>query len=93
MQKIINAIAIGSGVITLAIVGAGGYVYLNKDALIEKAKGQIMESVMDTLPGGLGGLAGGALVPNPTQLLPSPTETLTDTPQYTNTPVLPYSPF
>ena len=38
MQKIINAIAIGSGVITLAIVGAGGYVYLNKDALIEKVK-------------------------------------------------------
>ena len=54
MQKIINAIAIGSGVITLAIVGAGGYVYLNKDALIEKAKGQILEQVT----GGLGGMIG-----------------------------------
>ena len=54
MQKIVNAIAIASGVGVLAIVGAGGYLYLNKDALIEKAKGQILEQVT-------GGLAGGAL--------------------------------
>ena len=53
MQKIINAIAIGSGVITLAIVGAGGYVYLNKDALIEKAKGQILEQVTGSIGGGV----------------------------------------
>ena len=50
MQKIVNAIAIVSGVGVLAIVGAGGYLYLNKDALIEKAKGQILEQVT----GGLG---------------------------------------
>ena len=54
MQKIVNAIAIVSGVGVLAIVGAGGYLYLNKDALIEKAKGQILEQVT-------GGLAGGAM--------------------------------
>ena len=53
MQKIINAIAIGSGVITLAIVGAGGYVYLNKDALIEKVKNQVMEAVMPSIDGGI----------------------------------------
>ena len=54
MQKIVNAIAIVSGVGVLAIVGAGGYLYLNKDALIEKAKGQILEQVT----GGLGGSVG-----------------------------------
>ena len=54
MQKIVNAIAIVSGVGVLAIVGAGGYLYLNKDALIEKAKGQILEQVT----GGLGGMIG-----------------------------------
>ena len=54
MQKIVNAIAIASGVGVLAIVGAGGYLYLNKDALIEKAKTQILEQVT-------GGIAGGAL--------------------------------
>ena len=57
MQKIVNAIAILSGVGVLAIVGAGGYLYLNKDALIEKAKGQILEQVT----GGLGGIVGDSL--------------------------------
>ena len=52
MQKIVNAIAIASGVGVLAIVGAGGYLYLNKDALIEKAKGQILEQVTGSIGGG-----------------------------------------
>ena len=52
MQKIVNAIAILSGVGVLAIVGAGGYLYLNKDALIEKAKGQILEQVTGSIGGG-----------------------------------------
>ena len=54
MQKIVNAIAIVSGVGVLAIVGAGGYLYLNKDALIEKAKGQILEQVTGSLGSVLG---------------------------------------
>ena len=53
MQKIINAIAIGSGVVTLAIVGTGGYLFLNKDALIEKVKGQVMEAVLPSIGGGI----------------------------------------
>ena len=94
MQKLINVLALSSFLISAAIVGGGIYLFTNKDALIEKAKGQIMESVMDTLPGALTGALGGDLVPNPTQLLPSPSETLVPAPQYTNTtPVLPYSPF
>ena len=62
MQKIVNAIAIVSGVGVLAIVGAGGYLYLNKDALIEKAKGQILEQVTGSL--GTGAMEG--LVPDVT---------------------------
>ena len=57
MQKIVNAIAIASGVGILAIVGAGGYIYLNKDALIEKAKTQILEQVT----GSLGDVVGDSL--------------------------------
>ncbi len=70
MQKIVNAIAIASGVGILAIVGAGGYLYLNKDALIEKAKGQILEQVT----GSLGGVVGDTLpdVTGPALPLPSP---------------------
>ena len=96
MQKLINVLALSSFIVSAAAGGGGVYLFTNKDALIEKAKEQIMESITDVLPGALGGIAGGDLVPNPTQLLPSPLETLTPTPQYTQTtpaPVLPFSPF
>ena len=56
LQKIVNGIAITSGVVSLAVVGTVGYVYVRKDAIIENVKGKIMESV---LPGGLGGALGG----------------------------------
>ena len=59
MQKIINGIAIASGVISLTVVGAVGVVYLNKDAIIENVKSKVMESVT----GSLGDLGGG-LVPD-----------------------------
>ena len=60
LQKIINGIAIASGVVSITVVGAVGVVYLNKDAIIENVKSKIMESV---LPGGLGGGVGD-LVPD-----------------------------
>ena len=91
MQNLINVLALSSFIVSTAVVGSGVYIYTNKDPLIEKAKEQVMESIKDTLPGALTGGLGGNLVPNPTQLLPSLTETLTPTPQYTNTPALPSS--
>ena len=72
MQKIINAIAIASGVGVLAIVGAGGYLYLNKDALIEKAKGQILEQVTGGLSGSVGDLLPDATGPAVPSLPDSP---------------------
>ena len=54
MQKIINVLAIASTVVSLAVVGTAGYVYVRKDAIIENIKEKAL--------GGLGGgLAGGAL--------------------------------
>ena len=58
MQKIVNAIAIASGAVSLAVVGLGGYVFIRKDAIIDNIKSKVMESVM---PGGLGDLGSGAL--------------------------------
>jgi len=59
LQKIVNGIAIASGVVSLTVVGAAGYVFIRKDAIIENIKSKVMESV---LPGGLGtGALGGAL--------------------------------
>jgi len=58
LQKIVNTIAIASGVVSLTVVGTAGYVFIRKDAIIDNVKSKIMESV---LPGGLGDLGGGAL--------------------------------
>ena len=82
MQKLVNAIAITSGVVSLAVVGLGGYVFIRKDAIIEDAKTKILEQVTGGLGGALvpDGLGGGGLdIPS---LAPTPSE-----------PALPSSPF
>ena len=58
LQKIVNGIAIASGVVSLTVVGAAGYVFIRKDAIIDNIKSKVMESV---LPGGLSDLGTGAL--------------------------------
>ena len=58
MKKIVIAIAIASGAVSLAVVGLGGYVFIRKDAIIDNIKSKVMESV---LPGGVGGLGGAGL--------------------------------
>ena len=86
LQKIVNGIAIASGVVSLTVVGLGGYVFIRKDAIIENVKGKIMESVM---PGGMSGilgegagtgalegLTGGGLVPDMGSPLASPSSPL-----------------
>ena len=42
LQKIVNGIAIASGVVSITVVGAVGIVYLNKDAIIDNVKGKVM---------------------------------------------------
>ena len=60
MQKVINGIALLSGLVSLSIVGAGGYLYMNKDALIEdvrvKATEAVTEAITEALPGMVEGL-------------------------------------
>ena len=53
MQKIINGIAIFSGVVALGVVGLGGYVFIRKDAIIENVKGKVMEAVVPDIGGGI----------------------------------------
>ena len=76
LQKIVNGIAIASGVISLTVVGLGGYVFIRKDAIIDSVKGKVMEAVTDKLGGlgDLGGLGGGSLG------LPSPSTPTPDAP-------------
>jgi len=75
MQKIINVLALTSFAVSAAIVGAGGYLYVNKDVLLEEARDKIakaateaiagalpgmMDSAMPELPGATGGVVGGS---------------------------------
>ena len=53
LQKIVNGIAIASGVVSLTVVGTVGYVYVRKDAIIENIKGKVMEAVMPDIGGGI----------------------------------------
>ena len=50
-QKVVNVLAVASAVVSLAVVGSAGYVFVNKDAFIE--------SVTEKALGGLGALGGG----------------------------------
>ena len=61
MQKIINVFAITSFVVSGAVVGGAGYVYLNKDALLDGVKGKITEAVMGSVGGALPDAIGGAM--------------------------------
>ena len=47
MQKIINVLALASTAVSIAVVGTGAYVYVNKDSIIE--------SITEKALGGLGG--------------------------------------
>ena len=53
MQKIVNGIAIASGIISLTVVGTIGYVFIRKDAIIENIKSKVMEAVMPDIGGGI----------------------------------------
>ena len=55
MQKIINVLAIASGVVSAAIVASGVLVYVNRDSIIDNIKSQAIEAVTGSLGGGIGG--------------------------------------
>jgi len=57
MQKIFNAIAVASGVLSLTVIGAGLTVYLNKDAIINN----IQEKALEAVTGNLGNVLGDSL--------------------------------
>ena len=61
MQKLINLLTLASFGVSAAIVGAGAYVYLNKDAMIEAAKEEAIKQVTATVTEALPGMIQGAM--------------------------------
>ena len=62
MQKIINVLALASTAVSIAVVGTGAYVYVNKDSIIE--------SITEKAIGGIGGGIGGDLPIGTPELAP-----------------------
>ena len=63
MQKLINVLAVTSFVISAGIVGAGTYVYLNRDALVDQVKEQVTEAAMGAIGSSLPSMLGGSSLP------------------------------
>ena len=55
MQKIINVLAVASGLVSAAVVASGVFVYVNRDSIVDSIKSQAIEAVSGSLGGGLGG--------------------------------------
>ena len=55
MQKIINVLAVASGLVSAAVVVSGLFVYVNRDSIVDSIKSQAIEAVTGSLGGGLGG--------------------------------------
>ena len=55
VQKIVNVIAIASGVVSTAVIASGVFVYVNRDSIVDSIKSQAIEAISGSLGGGLGG--------------------------------------
>ena len=83
MQKIINVLAVASAVVSVAVVGTGAFVYVNKDAIIEDIK----EKALGGLGGSLGGAGLGGDLPIGTPDLASPNQAAAPSGQSMGLPV------
>ena len=55
VQKIVNVIALASGIVSTAVIASGVLVYVNRDSIVDSIKSQAIEAVSGSLGGGLGG--------------------------------------
>lgn len=56
MQKVINVVALLSGLVSLTVVGTTGYVYLNRESITERARERITKSVTEAVTRALPGI-------------------------------------
>ena len=73
MQKVINVLAVASSVVSLAVVGSGLYLFVNRASIIDGIKSQALEAVLGGtgLGSGLGGSVGEELPLGTNDLAPS----------------------
>ena len=71
MQKVINVLAVLSFVGTAGIIGGGTYIFLQKDAIIDRVKKQVTEAAVEGVSGALPGLIDAAMPELPTTTGPA----------------------
>jgi len=84
MQKIINLIALLSGLVSLTTVAGAVYLYKNADTMIEDARGKVIEEVTETIPKIVKGL-----MPNVPELPKATGDIISPVPSATG-PVIPF---
>lgn len=67
MQKIVNIIALLSGLTSLSLIGGSAYVLLNKEALLEQAKAAASKAATEAVAGALPGMLNAAM-PKPPEM-------------------------
>ena len=87
MQKVVNVLAVASSVVSLAVVGSGLYVYVNRGAIVDGIKSQALEAVLGG-SGGLGGALGGDALPTGANDLAPSAPQASETPQVSGVPSL-----
>ena len=61
MQKVINVIALLSGLTSLAVIGGGVYLYKNADVMMEEAREKLSAAAVEAVSGALPGLIDAAM--------------------------------
>ena len=61
MQKVINVIALLSGLTSLAVLGGGAYLYTQKDALVQGAVSKVTEAATEAITKALPGMLDSAM--------------------------------
>ena len=56
MQKVINVIALLSGLTSLGMIGGGAYLYTQKDALVQGAVDKVTEAATEAITKSLPGM-------------------------------------
>jgi hypothetical protein len=61
MQKLINVVALLSGLVSLSVLGGGAWLYVNKDTLVEDARGKVTKAVTEAVTEALPAMMDGAM--------------------------------
>jgi hypothetical protein len=71
MQKVINVIALLSGLTSLSLIGGSAFVLMNKDVWIEQAKENVANAAVEAVSGALPGLIDASMPELPTTTGPA----------------------